>query len=594
MSKTKVIAIDTETYPNYTCVACKSDTGTVWAADAYGVDAVFSSLDRKTLMRIIKKYHVLTFNGVRFDSVILNGIISRRTVGEIYNMAQDLIVNDLWYWEVERKYGMSRLNFKKHSDLWAISPAFGSLKLQGARLHSKILLDLPIGAEKSLTVRHAKAVKDYCVVDLDATLKVYEDLKDRIKLRTDMSKKYNMDFHPKSDAQIAESYTRKKLGVRYVEEVTEESEFRVPITKLAFRSDKINKLVEDINEMIFTTDKLKIQVPKPLVRVIDKRFKVAAGGLHSTEKNIAHRAEEGKRLIALDVTSYYPNIILNHGFAPASYGNLFLEMYKELVAVRQAAKVGGDKTTSESLKIVINGLFGKFASPWSVVYAPELLLSVTLYGQLYLLKLIEMLEAKGRHKVISANTDGIVIETTGAADALDRAYNWCRLYGFKVEVSEYSMYYGRDVNNYFAWDITEGKLKTKGVFSPPSIMKNPAGYAIYDAVINYFRSGKTIESHIHLARPEDFVLVRTVKGGCKFEGGYAGKPERGKFLGRVGRWYWSKTSENALQYVSNGNKVPDSSNSTPAMVLSKIDREDIDYDRYIAKAQEVIDNFNAT
>ena len=108
-----------------------------------------------------------------------------------------------------------------------------------------------------------------------------------------------------------------------------------------------------------------------------------------------------------DVASYYPSIILNQGLCPANIGENFLRVYKKIVDERLKAKKEGDKVVSESLKIVINGSFGKFGSKFSALYAPEMLLQVTLTGQLALLMLIEKLE-NADIKVISANTDGVV------------------------------------------------------------------------------------------------------------------------------------------------------------------------------------------
>src|SRR6478609_3841680 len=63
---------------------------------------------------------------------------------------------------------------------------------------------------------------------------------------------------------------------------------------------------------------------------------------------------------------------------------------------------------ADSKKIEINGSFGKFGSKWSALYSPDLLIQVTITGQLCLLMLIEQLEAAGV-QVCSANTDGIVM-----------------------------------------------------------------------------------------------------------------------------------------------------------------------------------------
>jgi len=87
----------------------------------------------------------------------------------------------------------------------------------------------------------------------------------------------------------------------------------------------------------------------------------------------------------------------------------FQTIYQKILDDRLAAKNSGDSVTSNTIKIVLNGSFGKLGSKWSILYAPRLLLQVTLTGQLALLMLIEMIEDAGI-PVVSANTDGIVIK----------------------------------------------------------------------------------------------------------------------------------------------------------------------------------------
>src|ERR1017187_7366641 len=133
------------------------------------------------------------------------------------------------------------------------------------------------------------------------------------------------------------------------------------------------------------------------------------GGLHSAESGVAHVAGSNYMLIDRDVTSYYPSIILNLGLYPQHMGEAFLTVYRSLVERRVAAKKAGDKVTAESLKIAVNGSFGKLGSKWSALYAPDLLIRVTITGQLSLLMLIEMIELAGL-PVLSGNTDGILVK----------------------------------------------------------------------------------------------------------------------------------------------------------------------------------------
>lgn len=67
------------------------------------------------------------------------------------------------------------------------------------------------------------------------------------------------------------------------------------------------------------------------------------------------------------------------------------------------------QTTDGGSKIQINGTFGKTGSPYSVLFAPTMLIQTTITGQLSLLMLIEWHEIYGI-PVISANTDGVVIK----------------------------------------------------------------------------------------------------------------------------------------------------------------------------------------
>ena len=66
------------------------------------------------------------------------------------------------------------------------------------------------------------------------------------------------------------------------------------------------------------------------------------------------------------------------------------------------AELSYHKVQTDSLKISVNGSFGKLGSKYSALYAPDLLIQTTVTGQLALLMLIERLHLAGV-RVISAN-----------------------------------------------------------------------------------------------------------------------------------------------------------------------------------------------
>ena len=147
-----------------------------------------------------------------------------------------------------------------------------------------------------------------------------------------------------------------------------------------------------------------------------------------------------------------------------------------------------DKTTADSLKITVNGSFGKLGSPYSVLFSPDLMLRVTVTGQLSLLMLIEEFEYEGI-PVISANTDGVVLKCPREKlSAMKKVIEWWEgETGFETEESIYDAIYSRDVNNYIA--IGNGKVKTKGAYAESGWQKNPTNRICVDSVIEFLTEG---------------------------------------------------------------------------------------------------------
>lgn len=232
---------------------------------------------------------------------------------------------------------------------------------------------------------------------------------------------------------------------------------------------------------------------------------------------------------------------------------------------------------NESLKIVLNSSFGKLGSKWSILYSPDLMMTVTLTGQLSLLMLIERLELAGI-SVVSANTDGFVSlmdkELYQTYDNI--CFDWELDTGFELEESKYKALYSRDVNNYLA--LSEYGPKGKGIFTTDGLTKNPQAPICAEAVSKFLSDGNPIEKTIRDETDvRKFMNVRTVNGGAVF---------RNKYLGRVVRWVYSNDGD-SITYLKNGNKVAKSDGSLPLMELDGIP-ESIDLERYIDEAKGIL------
>ena len=348
------------------------------------------------------------------------------------------------------------------------------------------------------------------------------------------------------------------------------------------------------------------------IQIGDTVYAMGIGGLHSTESNRSVQSDEDAVLIDADVGSYYPAIILNSGLYPTSLGPQFLDVYGEIRVERMRAKRSGDKVKNKGFKIALNGAFGKLGSRFSVLYAPHLLISVTLTGQLALLMLIERAEAAGI-PVVSGNTDGIVFQCprdlvdeidgdrlTGGLLA-DVCAQWEADTGFDLEFTPYDALYNQSVNSYFAVK-PDGEVKQKGPFANPwrsdadvreQLMKNPQATVCSDAVIEKLVNNTPIEETIRSCTdPRAFVTVVTVQGGAYWGDPAIMPPEEEEYLGKVVRYYWGKGGRPIHRAKPNSkgnhNKVPKTDGCRPLMTLPDDVPDDVDYARYITEAEKIL------
>jgi DNA polymerase elongation subunit (family B) len=312
------------------------------------------------------------------------------------------------------------------------------------------------------------------------------------------------------------------------------------------------------------------------------KYKLGIGGLHSQETSQLVVSGEGYVIADFDVASFYPNIILQQGMVPPGVGESFLQVYRSIVDRRIAAKRSGDTVVADSLKITLNGTFGKLGSPYSFLYAPEMLIQVTITGQLALLMLIERLHLAGI-ECKSANTDGIVLKFKESDSywLYEVMVWWQKVTGYELERTNYRLVASRDVNNYLA--ITDkGKVKRKGIFTPAGLMKNPDREIVYEAVSEHIKSGTDIGEHIRgCSDIRKFLTVRTVKGGAAWYDQY---------LGKAIRFYHSTmvAKQAYIKYAGSGNKVPNSEGCRPMMEMFPSLPSDIDYDYYIGCANALL------
>ena len=587
------------------------------------------------IARLMRNNTVVTFNGLTYDvPMIYLALTGKLSNMELKAESDRIIKTNMRWFQVERELGI-RIPKIDHIDLMEPNPAvFQGLKILNGRLHGKRLQDLPYDPDIELTHEQMDDVIDYCLhSDLDATENLDDALQEPLELRIALGKQVSMDFRSKSDAQMGEALIKKRVedltGKKPEKTSRPGMAFKYEVPEwVSFESEMMNDVLEVIRTTdFFVSDDGKVVFPKEFekfkIKIGETTYTMGIGGLHSTEANCAVHSTNSHILIDADVASQYPSIIMKLGLYPKALGPEFLKVYGGLIRDRLEAKKSGDKVKDKAGKIALNGAYGKLGSRFSVLYAPHLLIAVTLTGQLSLLMLIERAEKAGI-SVVSGNTDGVIFNCprdlfngfvmkddpeSGNPKRTDRLAEspleeitrwWEQVTGFKLEFAEYRSIYNQSVNSYFAIKY-DGKPKRKGPWGNPwnnkygefdlraQMMKNPQMTICTDAALELILNGTPLEQTIRECTDvRGFVTVINAAGGATW-----GIDEKETYLGKVVRYYWSTTGMPIYKkkpHPKTGNrpKVPKSDGCRPMMNLTDDVPGDLDYPRYVEEAEKIL------
>lgn len=611
-SEKRQLTWDTEFYPNYALIGfLEPISGKVVSFEKHRWMPWSAPLEK--LRWIAENFTLIGFNDREFDAPMLHAALDGRDTDELMRCVDHIIFGDTGFGTRSFQFykDMKLKPFKLDQiDLMELTPLSPSLKVCSGRMHARRMADLPFQPGRELSAEQIRVLRWYWVNDLRNTYELSTKHKAAIELREILTREYGVDVRSNSDPQIAESVIRaeiqRRTGRRWIQRaqiVPFRSFTYAPPAYLKYQSPTMQWVLNFVCQQRFVVDPdgspmMPADLSNLTVPIGDSVYKLGIGGLHSQEKRRTHVAGDDYEITDNDVTSYYPSLIIQQGMYPPHVGPEFLAVFKDIVTRRIAAKRAGDKGTAETLKIVANGTFGKTGEKHgrSVVYYPEMMIQVTVTGQLSLLLLIERLELAGI-SVISANTDGIMVKChksmLGTRDAIMR--QWEADTGLELESKGYSAVYSRDVNNYVAlyvkpddkeksayrWVKAVGAYrKTLDVYP---LKWNPSCEIVNEALVEYLATGRSIDEIIRgCTDVRKFIAVRLVRGGaCK----------NGEYLGKAIRWYYSTEVEGEIINVKNGHSVSLSAGARPCMTLPDAIPPDLNYDYYVERAIGLLADF---
>lgn len=622
--------VDTECYPDWWLFKIWLPDGQQYSIDMHAgkplaVDAIQWFADNFTWY---------TFNGDNYDEPMITLAMSGADNWQLKQANDRIITGGLKRWDFYRAYGLERIRNLDHVDVMEVAPGVRvGLKTYAGRMHSRKMQDLPYNPNEPTTWPMRVNLDTYCSNDLQVTRDLRTTVAKRLQLREAMGERYGVDLRSKSDAQMAEAIIKARLpfipekrqilhGFTFQYEPAPFIRFSTPelqqayelIKRAVFTVNDVDQLRTAPGEEVYDTDGKKIKTGiimppelKALVITIGgNQYQLGIGGLHSKESAVQYH---GPGLRMDDVASYYPSLILNLGIEPAQLAGHLQPIYRAIYNERLDAKAKVKKgiviavidgveislvAIDGGFKIVLNGTFGKLGSKYSIMYAPEQLIKVTLTGQLALLMLIESLHLAGV-QTASANTDGLVTLCPPGREWLrDSCIKyWAATTGLTMESDDIAHLYARDVNNYLAiWP--NGEHKGKGIFAASGVDNNvhPEKDIVADAVIAYLKHGTPLAQTIRACNDiRQFLVIRSVKGGGVYNAGADADcvgADEPTYLGKTVRWYYAAGETRAIHYKTRGNKVAGSTGARPLMELPDTMPSDVDYAFYEADAVKML------
>ena len=346
------------------------------------------------------------------------------------------------------------------------------------------------------------------------------------------------------------------------------------LPKISFETEILQNLLNEIKT-------LRINLNKKWNKQFyfhNSLISMGLGGLHNLSEPEIIIPNDDECLLDADAASLYPSLLISYEFYPQHLGKEFLNIYKQIKDERIEAKHNGNKIKNETLKLALNSVTGNMQSEYSWLYDPKSVMKIRMNGQLFLLKLAEMLINTTNCKIINYNTDGIfILIKRNMLDKLKEIIKSFEEFSLlNMEIEGFESMYQFAINDYIA--VKEGYSKTKnpdlikkkGMFiDTPVLGKGLRPLIIPKAICEYFVNKTPIETTLYNSDDiRDFCTYQKVDK--KFHVMYENKE-----VSRINRFYMSKYGSQLIKYEMDytGKKLRPTTlcSSSPVTLLNKFD-----------------------
>ncbi len=419
------------------------------------------------------EWHI-SYNGLAFDAQITHYILDNSdmwvnldgaaTAGIIYKYAHNCIMKsknnqfqDYPLWKM--KIGQVDL-FKLHH--WDNAAKLSSLKWIQYSMDWENILEMPIHHNTKIeTQSQLDTVLEYCINDVRSTKEIFNRSKSQIKLRQELTKKYDINLFSSSEPKISKElfayYLSQKLNIekRNIKSMrTHRDVIRVKdiiLPYINFKSETFKSLLDRFKSLELNPDNLKGSF-KYTVNYQNIETHFGLGGVHGAISSGIYKSDDNYVIMSSDVTSFYPNLVIKNSWSPGHFPSKeFCDQYEWFFNERK--KIPKSNPMNYVYKIILNSTFGLSNDINSFFYDPKLCMQITVNGQLSLMMLYEIImEEIPDSTALMHNTDGIEIKIPkNMVDKyMEICEKWEKITNLNLEHDKYEKLIIGDVNNYIA------------------------------------------------------------------------------------------------------------------------------------------------
>lgn len=360
---------------------------------------------------------------------------------------------------------------------------------------------VPFDLDRPLTDAERAEVIFYCKHDVEQTCKVLEHIKPAFESHLAVCSEFNLDLKQnlfKTTPKLAEAVL---MGnTRRGPQFNDEFDVKLPdCIEL-----KNYKFVQKWFEMMLERGRKGEEVYSQRLEcdVAEVPHVFAWGGVHGAIQKYKCTGD----IVALDVASYYPSMIIKYGYHSRQWTNP--EQYNDMYKARLQFKAAKDPRQLP-YKLALNSSYGLLKDKYSKSYDPRMANSICLTGQLLLLMLMERVEEAGCADLIQSNSDGVYYNVHDIDKLREVYHQWEADTGMGMEEDHYTTIIQKDVNNYILI-AEDGSIKTKGALLKQRSPLDNDIPILRRALVEYFVNGTPPDETINKAdKLIDFQIIKS-------------------------------------------------------------------------------------